>query len=87
MAARECRCRGQPDRGRNRTEDSTSAERDEPPLRTAPRLPPPAKRSLRRQNRLLALVLGSVAVLGFATVLSLAVLLHYAEAHHLLANL
>jgi hypothetical protein len=56
-------------------------------LRTAPRLPPPAKRSLRRQNRLLALVLGSVAVLGFATVLSLAVLLHYAEVHHLLANL
>jgi heme A synthase len=57
-----------------------------------PRLPPPAKappanRPLRRRNRLLALLLGSVAVLGFVTVLSLAVLLHYAEAHHLLAGL
>jgi hypothetical protein len=36
---------------------------------------------------MLALLLAGVAAIGFATVLTLAVLLHYAEAHHLLANL
>lgn len=46
-----------------------------------------APRSLRRQNRLLALLLAGVAFFGFVTVLSLALLLHYAEAHHSLANL
>jgi hypothetical protein len=33
------------------------------------------------------MLLAGVAAIGFATVLSLALLLHYAETHHLLANL
>jgi hypothetical protein len=43
--------------------------------------------SLRARNGALAALLAGVAVLGFITVMSLALLLHYAEAHHLLANL
>lgn len=42
---------------------------------------------IRRRNKMLAMLLAGVAAIGFATVLTLAVLLHYAEAHHLLANL
>ena len=42
---------------------------------------------IRRRNRMLAIQLAGVAAFGFATVLTLALLLHYAEAHHLLANL
>jgi hypothetical protein len=41
----------------------------------------------RARNRVLATLLAGVAALGFTTVISLAVLLHYAETHHLLANL
>ena len=70
---------------------ATSAKREDPrPARVSRFLPPPngpQRGGLRRQNRLLAFLLASVAGLGFATVLSLAVLLHYAEAHHLLAGL
>jgi hypothetical protein len=70
---------------------ATSAKRQDPRPTTVSRFLPPPKGPrrgrVRRQNRLLAFLLGSVAALGFATVLSLAVLLHYAEAHHLLAGL
>jgi hypothetical protein len=44
-------------------------------------------RRLRARNRALATLLAGIAALGFITVMSLAVLLHYAEANHLLANL
>jgi hypothetical protein len=47
-------------------------------------LPPPSRR---RQNRRLATVLAGIALCAFVTVISLALVLHYAEAHHLLANL
>jgi hypothetical protein len=47
---------------------------------------PPPPRLPRRQNRLLALLPAGVAALGFVTVLSLALLLHYAEANHLFAQ-
>jgi hypothetical protein len=51
-------------------------------------LPPAAlSRQLRYRNRTLAAMLACVAASGFAIVLALALLLHYAEAHHLLANL
>ncbi|HUC10383.1 MAG TPA: hypothetical protein VL985_08150 [Stellaceae bacterium] len=42
---------------------------------------------MRRRNRMLAMLLAGVAASGLAAVFTLAVLLHYAEAHHLLANL
>ena len=43
-----------------------------------------ARNALRSQqrNRMLAVALASVAVLTFITVLTLAVMYHYAEAHH-----
>lgn len=51
--------------------------------------PPSARPAspLQRRNRLLALLLTGVGLFGFVTVLSLAMLLHYAEANHLFANL
>jgi hypothetical protein len=42
---------------------------------------------LRFRNRALGLVLAGVAATGFATVMMLAVVVHYAEVHHLLATL
>jgi hypothetical protein len=43
---------------------------------------PPARR-----NRLLGLVLAGIAALAFVTCVTLAVLVHYAETHHMLASL
>jgi hypothetical protein len=42
---------------------------------------------VRSRNRHLAILLASVAVLGFATVMLLVVMLHYAEVHRLIAGL
>lgn len=42
---------------------------------------------LRQRNRQLAAVLAGVAAAVFVTVVSLALMFHYAEAHHLLAQL
>jgi hypothetical protein len=53
----------------------------------AARLPAALSRQLRYRNRTLAAMLACVAASGFAIVLALALFLHYAEAHHLLANL
>jgi hypothetical protein len=41
----------------------------------------------RRRNRMLAVLLASVAASAFTTVIILAELVHYAEAHHLLSSL
>ena len=57
------------------------------PLRVTGTPRGPEAGGIRRRNRMLAMLLAGVAAIGFATVLTLAVLLHYAEAHHLLANL
>jgi hypothetical protein len=54
---------------------------------TAATLARPVASGVRRRNRMLAMLLAGVAAFSFAAVLTLAVLLHYAEAHHLLANL
>ncbi len=43
-------------------------------------------RRLRDRNRLLGLLLASVAALGFAIVILLAVMLRYGQTHHLLAR-
>ncbi|HTT79264.1 MAG TPA: hypothetical protein VMF86_06260 [Stellaceae bacterium] len=42
---------------------------------------------LRSRNRILGLLLASVAVLGFAIVILLAVMLRYGQSHHLIAGL
>lgn len=41
----------------------------------------------RNRNRLLGILLASVAALGFAIVILLAVMLRYGQAHHLIAGL
>jgi hypothetical protein len=41
----------------------------------------------RERNRVLAVMLASVAAAVFAIVMTLALLFHYVEAHHLLAHL
>jgi hypothetical protein len=57
-------------------------------IRTEPGQPAESRsRRLHARNRVLATLLAGIAALGFITVMSLAGLLHYAEAHHLLANL
>jgi hypothetical protein len=48
---------------------------------------PPAMIVPLRRNRMLAMALVSVAASVFAMVVTLVVLFHYAETHHLLANL
>jgi hypothetical protein len=42
---------------------------------------------LRRKNRVLGMLLASLAGLVLVAAISLAVLLHYVEAHHLIAKL
>jgi hypothetical protein len=42
---------------------------------------------LRQRNRMFAALLASVATLVFVIAISLAVLIHYAEVHHILAQL
>lgn len=48
---------------------------------------PRASAALRQKNRMLALLLGGVAALVLVTAVSLVLLLHYAEAQHLLSSL
>ncbi|HEV2100644.1 MAG TPA: hypothetical protein VGR45_17195 [Stellaceae bacterium] len=41
---------------------------------------------LEKQNRLLALLLAGIAALALCAAITVAVLLHYAELHHLFSN-
>jgi hypothetical protein len=50
------------------------------PLARVPSIP-------RRKNRVLALALASVAVLALVTAVTVTILIHYVEVHHLLAAL
>ena len=59
---------------------------DAPAPRAVARPAPPAP-VVSRRNRLLAVSLASVAAAMLATVVAVALLLHYAEAHHALSNL
>jgi len=46
----------------------------------------PVRRPRRERNQVLALALASVAASVFGTVVMVTMLLHYAEAHHAIAN-
>jgi hypothetical protein len=52
-----------------------------------PRDPRSATDRLRRNNRALGMLLGSIAGLVLVSAISLAVLPHYVDAHHLLPSL
>ena len=61
----------------------------DPPVARAP-APRPAVRAAvisPQRNRLLAIVLASVSGFVFVTVITLALLFHYAEVHHLIPRL
>jgi hypothetical protein len=60
-------------------------DREAPAPRPVTPAVPPAS-ALSRRNRLLGVVLASVAAAMLAAVVAVAVLLHYAEAHHALSN-
>jgi hypothetical protein len=73
---------------------STARRRDPDANRQATQLSPAVldprllmSRRLRSRNRLLGLLLASVAVFGFAIVILLAVMLRYGQTHHLFAGL
>jgi len=66
-------------RDEKRTVATASATADRPVRRAAP--------VSRQGNRTLAATLASVAALVFLTAVALAILIHYAEVHHILAQL
>ena len=73
---------------------NTARRRDPDDTLQATQLPPAAldppllqSRRLRGRNRLLGLLLACVALLGFAIVILLAVMLRYGQTHQLIAGL
>lgn len=48
---------------------------------------PPARTALRQRNRMLAAALAGIAAAMLVVVVTLAVMFHYAEAHHVIAAL
>lgn len=67
----------------------STATRDDPDgdRHASQSTPPQNSARLRRNNRLLGMLLAGVAIFGFAVVIALAVLLRYGQAHHLIAGL
>jgi len=55
------------------------------PLSRGSHEPPPRDR-LKQQNRMLAMLLAGIAALVLVAAIAVAVLVHYAELHHLFSN-
>jgi hypothetical protein len=69
---------------RHRSDDDSPPANELPT--TAAELQARGSSRLRRRNGYLAILLAIVAVLGFATVILLTVMLRYGETHHLAAG-
>ena len=78
---------GETRRGGGGVEAGIEQNRASPDRAEATRAEPSPEVMLRRRNRTLAAMLASFVVAMLVTVVSLAVMLHYAQAHHVLVAL